>query len=270
HEASAWLERQLTDTMGVRAGFVYKTEDDLFATMQPDRPASLFTVPYSFTDNGVDGRAGTSDDRTLRFLGIPNAGIPSARQVVMTVDQYARYKTFESSINKRYGNKWSGSLGFGYTMLTDFPNGPQRNPNNPGAQDRTLWNFKASGSYDAPLGIRLSPVVRHQSGSNFARTITITAPASCACTAISNGNGNLAYAEPMDANREDNIWVFDIRAEKNFTFGSRVRLRAYFDAFNLTNSHASETISRATGLSYLKPSAILAPVTGRVGFRFIF
>jgi hypothetical protein len=87
HEASAWLERQLSDTMGVRVGFVYKTEDDLFATMQPDRPASLFTVPYSFVDNGVDGRAGTSDDRTLTFLGIPNAGIPSARQVVMTVDQ---------------------------------------------------------------------------------------------------------------------------------------------------------------------------------------
>ena len=29
HEASVWLERQMTDTMGVRAGFVYKTEDDL-------------------------------------------------------------------------------------------------------------------------------------------------------------------------------------------------------------------------------------------------
>ena len=31
HEASVWLERQLTDTMGVRGGFVYKTEDDLIA-----------------------------------------------------------------------------------------------------------------------------------------------------------------------------------------------------------------------------------------------
>ena len=31
HEAAFWLERQLTDTMGMRAGFVYKTEDDLIA-----------------------------------------------------------------------------------------------------------------------------------------------------------------------------------------------------------------------------------------------
>ena len=37
HEASVWLERQLTDTMGVRAGFVYKTEDDLISHEPPAR-----------------------------------------------------------------------------------------------------------------------------------------------------------------------------------------------------------------------------------------
>jgi hypothetical protein len=273
HEASAWIERQLSDTMGLRAGFVYKTEDDLISTShQPGRPASAFTVPYSFTDIGVDGRSGTADDRVLTFFGMPNALAASfpADQVVMNVDSPSRYKTFEVSMNKRYGNRWSASTGFGYTMMSDFPNGQVRNPNNPGLEDRTLWNFKASGSYDAAWGIRLSPVLRHQSGSNYARTIAISAPAALGLTVISAGNGNTAYAEPMDANREDNIWVFDIRAERNFTITNRVRFRAYFDAFNLTNSHASETISRATGLGYQKPSAILAPRTARVGFRFIF
>jgi len=272
HEASAWVERQLTDTMGVRAGFVYKTEDDLIATFQPGRGPAAFTVPYTYVDNGVDGRAGTSDDRNRTFFGIPNANLGSFsnKQVVQNVDQFSRYKTFEVSVNKRYGNKWSASTGFGYTMLSDFPNGPIRNPNNPGLEDRTLWNFKATGSYDAPFGIRLSPVVRHQSGSNYARTLSITAPAALALTATSSGNGATAYAEPMNANREDNIWVFDIRAERSFNLTSRMRLRAYFDAFNMANSAASETISRATGLGYLKPSAILAPRTARLGFRFIF
>jgi hypothetical protein len=273
HEASAWLERQLSDTMGVRAGFVYKTEDDLIATYQPLRPPSAFTVPYTFVDNGLDGRAGTADDRNVTFYGIPNAQLANFpnTQVVMNVDQYSRYKTFEVSMNKRYGNKWSANTGFGYTMLQDFPNGPVRNPNTPGLENRTLWNFKATASYDAPLGIRVSPVLRHQSGSNFARTLAITAPAALGLTATSSSTaGTTAYAEPMDANREDNIWVFDIRAERQLTFSPRFRLRVMFDAFNLANSHASETISRATGLSYLKPSAILAPRTARVGFRFIF
>ena len=96
-------------------------------------------------------------------------------------------------------------------------------------------------------------------------------PSSLGLIATSNTtSGTTAYVESMDANREDNIWVFDARAEKQLAFGKQVKLRLTFDAFNLTNSHASETISRATGLSYLKPSAILAPRTARVGFRFIF
>ena len=78
----------------------------------------------------------------------------------------------------------------------------------------------------------------------------------------------MAYADATDDNREDNIYVFDIRAEKQLTFGSRVKLRLMFDAFNLGNSHASETIGRATGLSYQKPALILAPRTARLGFRF--
>ena len=268
HEASGWIERQLSDTMGMRAGVVYKTEDDLINnSYQPGRPIEAYTVPFNFTDIGVDGRSGTADDRVLPMLGFPNAQAAAfpTDSVVMNVPQYSRYTTYEVSMNKRYGNRWSGQVGYGFTQMEDFPNGYPQNPNQPGVEDRTVWNFKAAGSYDAAFGIRVSPVLRHQSGANFARTIAVTAPSSCACVATSTN-----YAEPANANREDNIWVFDVRAEKQFSFNSRVRLRLMFDAFNLTNSHASETISRATGLSYLKPSAILAPRTARVGFRFIF
>jgi len=109
-------------------------------------------------------------------------------------------------------------------------------------------------------------VLRHQSGLNYARTLTIVVPAGSGLSI----SGTTAYAEPMDANREDNITVVDVRAEKNFKFGKHVQLRGFFDAFNLTNSHASETIGRATGLAYQKPTAILAPFTTRLGFRFIF
>jgi hypothetical protein len=277
HEASVWFERQLTDTMGVRTGFVYKTEDDLIDTYQPGRPASAFTQPYNYTDIGLDGRSGTADDRVLTFYALPltgaaaNAAYPT-NQVVMNVPRYGRYKTFEVSSNKRFGNKWSASLGGAYTWLTNFPNDLfPNNPNMPGVQDRTTWNFKATGSYDAVWGLRLSPVLRHQSGVNFARTLAITVPAGSGLIATSGtGDRATAYAEAADANREDNIWVFDTRVEKTVNMGSRLRTRVFLDLFNITNSHASETISRATGLSYLKPSAILAPRTARLGFRFIW
>ena len=65
--------------------------------------------------------------------------------------------------------------------------------------------------------------------------------------------------------------MFDVRAEKQLTFGSRVRLRLMFDAFNLTNSHASETIGRATGVQLPEADARSSRrCTARVGFRFIF
>jgi hypothetical protein len=273
HEASMWLERQIAEMYGARIGFVYKTEDDLISNnYQSERSLSAFTTPYTFVDIGPDGRSGTGDDRNLTFHAMPNslASQFPTTQYVTNVDQFSRFKTVEASLNKRYGNKWSASVGGAHTWIKDFPNGPQRNPNNPGLEDRTLWNFKVTASYDAPFGIRLSPVLRHQSGSNYARTITITAPSGLTATSATTG-GTLAYAEPMNANREDNIWVFDVRAEKTVNLhADRIRTRLFFDLFNITNSHASETISRATGLGYQKPSAILAPRTARVGFRFLW
>jgi hypothetical protein len=269
HEASVWVERQVSDTLGARAGFVYKTEDDLISTSyQPLRGPSAYTAPFTFVDRGVDGVLNTADDRTLNLLGFNTANATAfpATTIVSNVPQFSRYKTVEASMNKRYGNKWSASLGGAYTLLKDFPNNYPQNPNQPGVEDRTTWSFKASGSYDAPYGIRISPVIRHQSGANFARTLTLAASPA---TGISIA-GTTIYADSADSWREDNITVFDVRAEKQLRFGSRVRLRVMFDAFNLTNSHAAETLSRATNPQFLKPTAILAPITSRLGFRFTF
>ena len=267
HEAAGWLERQLTDTIGVRGGFVYKTEDDLIEQYIAARTLDVYTVPYTFTDIGVDGVGGTADDRVLNYLGLNSATAAAqfpTTQVVMNLPKYGRYKTVEVSLNKRYGNKWSASIGGAHTWMTDFPNDFPQNPAMPGAEDRTVWNFKASGSYDAPYGIRLSPVLRHQSGANYARTNSLTFPAGV------TASGTTIFMEPMNANREDHIWVFDVRAERTLQLVGRTRARLFLDLFNITNSHASETISRATGLGYQRPSAILAPFTTRLGFRLLW
>jgi hypothetical protein len=57
HEASIFLERQIGQTLGIRTGFVYKSEDDLIQTYQPGRSVlnGAFSVPFPFTYIGVDG-----------------------------------------------------------------------------------------------------------------------------------------------------------------------------------------------------------------------
>jgi hypothetical protein len=277
HEASVWLERQVTSVMGVRTGFVYKTEDDLTGTFVPGRSAlnNAYSVAFPFTDVGADGVRGTSDDRQLTLYGMPSAlqGQFPVNSLVMNVpDRYSRYRTFEAALTKRYGNRWSAQLGGAFTWMQDNPetvaNSFPQTPDRPGVVDRTMWNFKVTGSYDAPWGIRLSPVLRHQSGTNFARQISVPASAGNAFGLIFPAS--TIYADDANANREDNIWVFDVRAEKTVNMTDRIRTRLFFDLFNLTNSSASETITRTTGANFLRPANILAPVTARVGFRFLW
>jgi hypothetical protein len=104
---------------------------------------------------------------------------------------------------------------------------------------------------------------------NFARTANIACAAPCSGLTVA-GSSNTIYVEPSNSNREDNIYVMDVRVEKTMNLVGSLRLRGMFDLFNIGNSHASETIGRATGISYLKPTLILAPRTARLGFRLMW
>ncbi len=277
HEVGAFFEQQFTDVIGGRVGYVYKTEDDLFGTFVPGRSAlnGAYSVPFDFRDVGVDGIANTADDQFITLYGMPSelAGQFPVDQVVQNIDgRQSRYKTFEVSMNKRYADRWSAQAGYSFTWLNDFittaPNSFPQTPNLPGLQDRTTWSLKFSGSYDAAWGIRISPILRHQSGGNFARTISVPASAGNALGLIVPSQ--TIYADLPGDNRQDNIWVFDTRLEKTFELSSRTRLRGFVDFFNITNSSAAETITASTGANYLRPAAILAPFTTRLGVRFLW
>ena len=131
HEASLFVERQIGQLVGVRTGFVYKSEDDLLTsthpvvgTYQPGRPLSAYSEPFPFRDNGPDGVANTGDDNMVTLLGMPTsqAALFPTNAVVMNLpDAYARFKTVEASVTRRYGNRWSGQIGFGYTWTTGLP-----------------------------------------------------------------------------------------------------------------------------------------------------
>ena len=269
HDASLYLERQLASTIGARVGFVYKSEDDLIAQYNPYRPISAYTVPFSFIDIGADGLANTGDEKTLTLYGVPSASAASfpLTNVVMNAGRFSRYKTMEASMVKRQGNRWSAQIGGSYTWAHDFPGAYPNDPNGVFDQDTSRWDFKLSGTYEAPLKIKVSPLVRHQAGANFARTISVGSAFATAAGAIYGGTIN---AEPLNSRRHDTITVVDVRAERSFSLGGTVRLRALFDLFNITNSNAVETRTVATGTAFLRPTAVLAPRTARVGVRLQF
>jgi len=235
----------------------------------PGRPISAYTVPFSFIDIGADGVANSGDERTLSLLGVPSATAASfpLTNVVQNTPRFSRYKTVEASLAKRMSNRWSAQAGGSYTWAHDFPGAYPNDPNGVFDQDTSRWDFKLSGTYEAPLKIRISPLVRHQAGANFARTISVGSASATAAGAIYSGTIN---AEALNSRRHDNITVVDVRAERSFSLGGTVRLRALFDLFNITDSNAVETRTVATGTAFLRPTAVLAPRTARVGVRLQF
>jgi Carboxypeptidase regulatory-like domain len=283
HEVSTFFERQLSDVVGVRAGYVYKSNDDLWMTYQPFRAPEAYTATYPATDIGPDGLPGTADDRAITLRAIPNANLGANTTVVMTVPASGRFHTLELSASKRLSNHWSAGAGYGYTWskehgsfmanntvastsgnvgpTTGFP----QTGNDPGVHDYTGWGFKAYGTYEAPYGIRLSPVFRHQAGPNYGRTMSVPAPA--AALGLFSSTAGAILVEPLNSRRMENINVLDVRAEKTINLAGRMRVRAFADFFNISNSNAPETISIQTGLAFERPTAILAPRTMRLGAR---
>jgi len=266
HEASVFVEREIAANLGARAGFVFKSNYDLWENETiASRPHSAFSQPFNFTDIGLDGVRGTSDDRVISLLGLPTAlqaQFP-VRNLVQNVPTFARYRTIETSVIKRASGRWSATVGGAYTWLHDFPDNYPSNPNGHFDAKYTRWSFKASGTYEGPWGFRFSPIFRHQAGSQFGRTVS----ASSSNPVLGS---TTVYREPFNSRRRDNINVFDVRAEKVLTLKGSTRVRLFLDVFNITNEYAAETIGTATGPNFLRPTAILAPRVARVGFRFVW
>jgi hypothetical protein len=278
NQFTAFVERQLTEGVGLRTGFTYLDVVNQFGTFQPGRPISAYTVPFQVTDP-----FGTTDT----FFGIPNsqATAASAANVVTNAPDNGSYKTFEISANKRMSHRFSLGGGYNYTWLNDYPVGYPNTPNAPGRFNYTQYAAKFNGTVQMPWGIMLSGVYRFQAGQNYAAQMTVTAPKSCACTFSAGGgcqpggqslaaapslSSTTVFLTPYNRYRMDNISVFDLRGEKEIGLPAHTKLRLFIDGYNLFNSYAGETIVFNAGPTFQQPTAILGPRTGRIGFRFIW
>ena len=98
-------------------------------------------------------------------------------------------------------------------------------------------------------------MLRHQSGVNFARTVTISAPAGDRRSSCQPAPRLRRAGERQP--RRQHLGVRRPRRKERCASAAAFAARLFFDLFNITNSHASETISRATGLEL--PEAVGDP-----------
>ncbi len=286
-EAAGWFERELMANFGVRTGIVWRGERQLSTRSNANQPFSAFSVPVTIPDPGPDGVRGNGDDGasfTAYNLAPEYLGLPVVNVFDNVDNATSDYYTWEVNATKRMSNRWSmmaafsktwnqaqngcGSSGCGTSGATFFGTQFRQNalvvsPNDlintdPDGKIRsTDWTLKLHGTVEGPLGLKLSPMLRHQGGQNWGRTIL---------AALNYGNVRVPV-EPLETRRQDNITVFDFRAEKTFQFGRGLRIGPFVDLYNVLNTNPEQTITWASGASFLRPTAIVPPRVMRLGAK---
>ena len=275
-EVAAWLERELASDFGVRGGFVWRTERQLYQLVNANQPFSGFSVPVTVPDPGPDGLVGDGDDGPAihawnlasQYLGLP------VRNVLANVpDARTNFYTWEITATKRLNRGWSAVASLAHTTSyaqanilfdTNFrQNQLPVTPNDlinaaPNGQEKsTDLAAKVTASWEAPWGLKLSPVYRFQAGQNFGRTIVAS---------LNYGNIRIP-AEPLNARRQDNVSLLDLRMER-MTRIRNTRVSPFVDIYNLTNANPIQNTSWSSGSSFLRPLAIVPPRVWRVGAKF--
>jgi hypothetical protein len=108
-EASTHFEQELAPYLSARGSYVHKNTRNGWAEVDLAR-VNAYTIPFLFTDIGVDGVRGTSDDQQVALFDRP-AGLPQARtftnpgSVAGVPALEGDYHTVEFALNRRFHEK---------------------------------------------------------------------------------------------------------------------------------------------------------------------
>jgi hypothetical protein len=218
----------------------------------------------------------TTDDRSpIDGWDLPRslAGLPPVSVVRNVEGAESRHWTWEIAAHRRFGGRWSLMAAFAHVWNGDqasgyFGQAVRQNlypvtPNdliNAGAggrHDFRTWTAKVHGTYDGPWGLRVSPLLRHQSGHPFGRTFV---------TRLEYGAVRV-LAEPVGTRRMDNVTLLDVRFEKGFRLAGDRRVAGFVDVFNVLNANPEQNANWSSGSAFLQPLAIVPPRIFRLGAR---
>jgi hypothetical protein len=274
-EVAGWVERELRGTVGTRAGIVWRGERQHFLRQNVNQPFDAFVVPVHIPDPGPDGTLNTPDDGMGiegRQLRPDDLNVLPSNVVHNVPNSDSNYWTLDLTASKRFDGRWSLVAGFAHTWNSDqasayfgqqirqntYPLTPNDliNAGTNGRYEFRTWSAKIHGTYQAPWEVRITPLLRHQSGQPFGRTFT---------TSLNYASNVRILAEPIGTRRMDNITILDVRVEKAFLLPLG-RLAGFVDVFNLLNANPEQNTNWSSG-SFLRPLNIVAPRIVRIGAK---
>jgi hypothetical protein len=297
-EVTAGLEFELPYNVRLSVDGVLRWGSRLIAITEVGIPFD--STGYTSTtaiDPGVDGVAGTSDDRSIGVLNRrPEMGSQSRLLQTNPDDFDTNYKGLEVALQKRFSNRWQGLVSYAYATddlsrsgvtISGFggeeegaggvgfgagsafldPNQRINNTEGPTFFNRTHL-FKANLSYEVPsLDMNFAAAFKVQTGTPFGRIVSLSNDVNGA--AFNQGPITI-FAEPRDSNRFDTLSLLDLRVSKFFTFKEQHRVEVIVDAFNVFNANTVTNQNVNTGSAFGTPLSILGPRVFRFGARYTF
>lgn len=276
NEAAGWIERELPGRVGVRTGVVWRGARRARARQNRNWPFQAFSTPVAIRDPGLDGQSGAGEGRPViqAFELRPDLlTLPPENALRNVPGADSDFWTGELIASRRFARRWSFTAGFSHTwnrsQASAYFGQPVRNnpvpltPNDlintdvDGAHTFTTWTLKASGTFEVSGGLRVTPLLRHQSGQPFGRTFV---------AALNYGTIRI-LAEPVGTRRMDHITILDLHIERGFRVPKAGRVSAFVDVFNVLNANPEEGLSWSSGASFLRPLSIVAPRVARLGAK---
>lgn len=276
-EISGGIEQALPSGITLRFGAVWRLETSQLARQNLSQFYKDFNVPVSILDRGPDGVAGTEDDgRTFTAYDLdPNfVNQPARYQVRNVPGSSSEYLTWEIAASRQTFGRWGFGASFTYTQNGDhaanYSGQSVRNNSYPltpndlinagpsGRHEFSTWTAKAYGTVEGPWKLRITPVLRHQSGQPFGRTQRTVQLAYGTVTML---------MEPIGTRRMDHITLLDLRIDRSLRVRGG-RLSAFLDVFNVMNANPEQNAVWQSGPAFLRPLTIVPPRIARAGLTF--
>lgn len=277
HEVTARIEREIAANTRVETGVVWRGHRQPFLRREESYPFTAFSRAVAVPDPGVDGLPGTADDgRPIVVHDLPEARTSPTYRVANVANAPSDHVTWEVTANRRLRGRWSLVAGFSHTWAREqasgysgqtvranpYPLTPNDliNTGEDGRHEFRVWSARASGTWDAPWGLRITPLLRHQSGQPYGRTFLIRGL---------NLGPLRVLTEPIGTRRMDNITLLDLRVEKPFPVDKDRRISAFFDVFNLLNANPELNVNWSSDRAgtFGSPIGIVPPRIARVGMK---
>ena len=242
------IQHQLSNTLSIEGGFIFRELHHAWETINEALPASLFTLPVQKAVPATwDANGNVLTTNNVTLYDVPkNLIAASQNQFSSPAGNNYIYRNFEFTINKRLSQRFTAVGSFYWTHTTGpiqsvsstgtITTGVATNPDqliNSG-ESYSSWTSHVTGTYFAPWGILISPVLRMQEGAPLLETYAVTG--------LNIGTVGIPLA-PYGAFRDPDLYVFDMRFQKDIKIKERYRISLMFDLFNLFNSNTANAES---------------------------